>query len=91
MLLKIANLDIISQSLKLGWKSATMPLERLCPDGYKLLDHPRGNRRGGGTALLYQEFLYEKKVDAGFKSSYQFSEFVISSNYISGIPTPMYM
>ena len=52
----------------------------LCPDGYKLLDHPRGNRRGGGTALLYKEFLCVKKVDAGSKSSYEFSEFVISSS-----------
>ena len=52
----------------------------MCPDGYKLLDHPRGNRRGGGTALLYKEFLCVKKVDAGSKSSYEFSEFVISSS-----------
>ena len=52
----------------------------LCPDSYKLLDHPRGNRREGGTALLYKEFLCVEKVDAGSKRSYEFSEFVISSS-----------
>ena len=52
----------------------------LRPNGYKLLDHPRGNRRGEGTDLLYKEFLCGKKGDAGSKSSYEFSEFVISSS-----------
>ena len=52
----------------------------LCPDGYKLYDHPREHRRGGGTALLCKEYLCVNKVDAGSKTSYEFSEFVINSS-----------
>ena len=41
----------------------------LCPDGYKLCDHVREERRGGGMTLLYRDSLYVDKVDAGNKRS----------------------
>lgn len=37
----------------------------LCPDGYKLMDHPRTLHRGGGTGLLFRDTLTVKIVDAG--------------------------
>lgn len=33
------------------------------PVGYKLLDHPRSSRRGGGTALLFRESLHVAEFD----------------------------
>ncbi|CAB4003300.1 Hypothetical predicted protein [Paramuricea clavata] len=50
----------------------------LCPDGYKLCDHVREERRGGGIALLYRDSLYVDKVDAGSKGSYEFSEWIVN-------------
>ena len=51
----------------------------LCPDGYKLLDHGRDGRRGGGTALIFRDSLSVKKVDAGAKVSFEFSEWTVQS------------
>lgn len=50
----------------------------LCPDGYKLLDQGRDRRRGGGTALI-RDSLAVKKVDAGAKVSFKFSECTVQS------------
>ena len=50
----------------------------LCPDGYKLCDHVREERRGGGMTLLYRDSLYVDKVDAGNKASYEFSEWIVN-------------
>ena len=47
------------------------------PPGFKLIDHTRDGRRGGGTTLLVllvKDSLYVKKVDAGEKSSSEYSE-----------------
>lgn len=52
----------------------------LCPDGYKLMDHPHTLRRGGGTGLLFRDTLTLKIVDAGEKDSYEFSEWIVSSS-----------
>ena len=52
----------------------------VCPDGYKILDHPRTGRRGGGTALLYSDSFRVRKADAGQKSSYEFSEWLVKSS-----------
>ena len=35
------------------------------PPGFKLIDHTRDGRSGGGTALLVKDSLHVKKVDAG--------------------------
>ena len=51
----------------------------LCPDGYKLLDQGRDGRRGGGTALIFHASLAVKKVDAGAKVSFKFSQWTVQS------------
>lgn len=50
-----------------------------CPVGYVLLDHSRNGRRGGGTALVYRNSLTVKKIDAGEKTSFEFSEWTVQS------------
>ena len=37
----------------------------LCPDGYCIVDHPRLDRRGGGTGLIYRDSFDVFKVNAG--------------------------
>ena len=37
----------------------------LCPDGYRIVDHPRLDRRGGGTGLIYRDSFDVSKVNAG--------------------------
>ena len=49
----------------------------LCPTNYKLCDHPRTDRIGGGTALLYRDSLHVKKISAGVKESFEFSEMIV--------------
>ena len=49
----------------------------LCPEGYNLLDHTRKKRRGGGTALLFRDSVCVHKIDAGNRTSYEFSEWLI--------------
>ena len=53
----------------------------LCPNGYKILDHTRSDRRGGGTGIIYHESLGVKKIDAGVsvRNSYEFSEWIVKS------------
>ena len=53
----------------------------LCPNGYKILDHTRSDRRGGGTGIIYHESLDVKKIDAGvsLRNSYEFSEWIVKS------------
>ena len=50
-----------------------------CPGGYVLADHSRTGRRGGGTALVYRNSLTVKKIDAGEKTSFEFSEWTVQS------------
>ena len=50
-----------------------------CPVGYVLADHSRTGRRGGGTALVYRNSLTVKKIDAGEKTSFEFSEWTVQS------------
>jgi exonuclease III len=52
----------------------------LCPDGYKFLDHPRDGLRGGGTGLIYRDSLCVKKLDAGIKRSFEFSEWSVTTS-----------
>jgi exonuclease III len=49
------------------------------PPGYILRDNPRIGRIGGGTALLCRENIAISKVAAGEKSSFEFSEWIITS------------
>ena len=50
-----------------------------CPVGYVLADHSRTGRRRGGTALVYRNSLTVKKIDAGEKTSFEFSEWTVQS------------
>ena len=51
----------------------------LCPVGYKISDRPRTGRRGGGVALIYRDSLSVRRIDAGGKESFEYSEWTISS------------
>ena len=57
----------------------TVVRAKLWPDGYKLLDQGRDGRRSGGTALIFRDSLAVKKVDAGAKVSFEFSEWTVQS------------
>ena len=63
------------------WLSADDAAVRaeLCPDGYRFIDQPHLGRRGGGTGLVYRDSLGVKKVDAGGKESFEFSEWTVTS------------
>ena len=61
------------------WRYDAAVQTKLCPDGYKLLDQGRDGRRGGGTSLIFSDSLVEKKVDAGAKVSFEFSEWTVQS------------
>ena len=50
-----------------------------CPVGYVLADHSRTGCRGGGTALVYQNSLAVKKINAGEKTSFELSEWIVQS------------
>ena len=50
-----------------------------CPVGYVLADHSRTGRRGGSSTLVYRNSLTVKKIDAGEKTSFEFSEWTVQS------------
>ena len=50
------------------------------PDGYKLLDHARAGRTGGGTALLYISNITVKKVNGNETKSFEFSEWIVTTS-----------
>ena len=63
-----------------------------CPVGYVLANHSRTGRREGGTASVYRNSLTVKKIDAGEKTSFEFSEWTVQicisqSPYHSDLPT----
>jgi hypothetical protein len=49
----------------------------ITPDGYVFKDHPRQGRPGGGTGVLCRSSMNLKKVDAGEKTSFEFSEWQV--------------
>ena len=51
--------------------------KEITPNGYRLFHCPRTDRRGGGTALLCRESLHVRRLSAGEKTSFEFSEYVI--------------
>ena len=55
----------------------------MCPSNYILLDQPRaGHRRGGGTAFMYRESLFQvKKLDGGELNSFEYSEYSVRSKH----------
>ncbi|CAB3985842.1 Hypothetical predicted protein [Paramuricea clavata] len=69
--------DIVS--LTETWFTNTESATRvLCtPNGYNLLDHPRSNRVGGGTGILFKENITVKKLAAGELRSFEYSEWSV--------------
>ena len=69
-----ADLFALSES----WLTANDTAAKLeiIPSGYKLMNHPRIRRRGGGVALLYKEFISVAiiKHSDNSSSSFEFSE-----------------
>ncbi|KAL9959876.1 hypothetical protein ACROYT_G033246 [Oculina patagonica] len=47
------------------------------PPGFKMVDHSRVGRTGGGTALIIRDSLHVKKVDASEKASFEYSEWIV--------------
>ena len=47
------------------------------PEGYKLLDHPRLGRLGGGTGILFRNSIVTTKVAAAELQSFEYSEWSI--------------
>ena len=52
----------------------------IIPCGYKLVDCPRVDRAGDGTALLFAQSVDVKLIDSGEKDSFEFSEYVMNSD-----------
>ena len=64
------------------WLSANEQAAKsaIIPWGYKLVDCPRVDRAGGGTALLFAQSIDVKLIDSGEKDSFEFSEYVMNSD-----------
>ena len=55
-------------------------LEFIPPQTHKFLHHIRPDRKGGGTGLLFRENIDVSKIDAGEKTSFEFSEWSLNTN-----------
>ena len=55
-------------------------LEFIPPQTHKFLHHNRSGRKGGGTGLLFRENIDVSKIDAGEKTSFEFSEWSLNTN-----------
>ena len=51
--------------------------KEITPNRYRLFHCPHNDRRGGGTALLCRESLNVRRLSAGEKTSFEFSEYMI--------------
>ena len=49
----------------------------ICPDGYVFKDHPRENRRCGGTGVLCRKALRPEKISGGQTRSFEYSEYAV--------------
>ena len=55
-------------------------LEFIPPQTHKFPHHNRSGRKGGGTGLLFRENIDVSKIDAGEKTSFEFSEWSFNTN-----------
>ena len=65
------------------WRNAddtAAKMEFIPPQTHKFLHHNRSVRKGGGTGLLFRENIDVSKVDAGEKTSFEFSEWSLNTN-----------
>ena len=49
------------------------------PSGYRLFDHPRPERNGGGTGILARDSLVVKQARAGICDTFEYPEWIIVS------------
>ena len=49
------------------------------PSGYRLFDHPRPDRNGGGTGILARDSLVVNQARAGICDTFEYSEWIIVS------------
>ena len=94
-------LDYISSSgadlfaLTETWPNANdtaAKLEFIPPGTHDFIHHNRSGRKGGGTGLLFREKIGVtcKKIDAGEKTSFEFSEWSLSMNAFQARPSIIY-
>ena len=80
----IVDRKVDSVTITEHWLTANDSAVRaeLCPDGYCIVDHPRLDRRGGGTGLIYRDSFDVSKVNAGASEhdSFEFSEWIVRSS-----------
>ncbi len=50
------------------------------PNGYKLLENSRLNRRGGGVALVFRNNISAKKIEVISRESFEVGQYVLTSN-----------
>ena len=55
-------------------------LEFIPPQTHKFLHHNRSGRKGGGTGLQFRENIDVSKIDAGEKTSFEFSEWSLNTD-----------
>ena len=61
-------------------KDTAAKLEIYSPESHSFIQQDRNGRRGGGTGLLFKKAVDVKKIAAGEKSSFEFSEWRVSFN-----------
>ena len=66
--------DIVARTETWFYETESASRTLCTPSGYNLLDHPRVNRRGGGTGVLFRNNLSVKKSDAGELRTFEYSE-----------------
>ena len=63
-------------------KDTAATLEIYSPESQSFIQQDRNWRRGGGTGLLFKKAIDVKKIAAGEKSSFEFSEWRVSFNLL---------
>ena len=74
---KIAKLIIFSITETWLTQNDAAVCKEITPNRYRLFHCPRTDRRGGGTAPLCRESLHARRLSAGEKNSFEFSECMI--------------
>ena len=79
----ISSTDMDTFALTETWlteKDTAAKLEIYSPESHSFIRQDRNGRRGGGTGLLFKKGIDVKKIAAGEKSSFEFSEWRVSFN-----------
>ena len=79
MYLIVAKLDVAAVTEIWFTKIDTAAKIEATPPGYKLCDHPRPDRTGGGTAIVFRDTLCITKLAADVLNSLEYSEWKIVS------------